>query len=267
MTNSHRQRWITAAIAFPVLIAILIIGDWALLAGVLAASVVGQYEFYSMFWPRNDKMTTKLFGCLMGVAVLIASYLNLPTAVLGFIVLTFWLSSFTFLASYGIKLRDDADFTKAHITTSGLLYIPLLLQAVFSFSRVEIILILFAAFASDIGGFYAGRFFGKNKIWPRVSPKKTREGSIGGMLGCILVTLCIGLSFGTAPWYALIILGIFLNLASQLGDFFESALKRTLGVKDSGAILPGHGGVLDRIDSILLVLPTYWFAQSIFTFF
>ena len=267
MTNSHRQRWTTVLFALPALIAILVIGDWALLAGMLAASVVGQYEFYTMFWPRNEKMTAKLFGCLIGIAILIASYLNLPYAVIGLVVLTFWLGNFNFLNAYGFRMRDDADFKQAQIITSGVIYLPLLLQAVFSLSRVELILVLFAAFASDIGGFYAGRFFGKNKIWPRVSPKKTVEGSLGGMLGCCLVTLTIGLSFGTAPWYALILLGIILNCASQLGDFFESALKRTVGVKDSGAILPGHGGVLDRIDSILLVLPTYWFAHSVYTFF
>lgn len=267
MTNSHRQRWMTALIAFPVLIAVLVIGDWALLAGLLAASVVGQYEFYSMFWPRSEKMTLKLLGCLMGVSILIASYLNMPSVVIGFIALTFWSSNFAFLGKYGISKRDDADFTQSQIITAGVLYIPLLLQAAFSFQRVELVLVLFAAFASDIGGFYAGRFFGKHKVWPRVSPKKTVEGSIGGMLACTLVTLTIGLSFGTAPWYALIFLGIMLNCASQLGDFFESALKRTVGVKDSGAILPGHGGVLDRVDSILLVLPTYWFAQSIYPFF
>lgn len=267
MTNSHRQRWMTALAAFPLLIAVLVIGDWALLAGLLAASVVGQYEFYSMFWPRHEKMTLKLLGCLMGIAILIASYLNMPNVVIGFLVLTFWVSNFAFLGKYGINMRDDADFTQSQIITGGVLYLPLLLQAAFSFQRVELILVLFAAFASDIGGFYAGRFFGKNKIWPRVSPKKTVEGSLGGMLSCCVITLCIGLTFGTAPWYALIMLGIMLNCASQLGDFFESALKRTVGVKDSGAILPGHGGVLDRVDSILLVLPTYWFAQSIYPFF
>lgn len=257
----------TALIALPVLIAILVIGDWALLAGILAASAVGQYEFYTMFWPRNEKMTLKLLGCLMGIAILIASYLNLPGAVVGFIALTFWISNFAFLGKYGISMRDDADFTQAQIITGGVLYLPLLLQAALSFDRVELILVLFAAFASDIGGFYAGRFFGKNKIWPRVSPKKTVEGSLGGMLGCCLICIGLGLTFGTAPWYAYLLLGVLLNCASQLGDFFESALKRTVGVKDSGTILPGHGGVLDRIDSILLVLPTYWFAQSIYPFF
>ncbi len=267
MTNSHRQRWMTALAAFPLLIAVLVIGDWALLAGLLAASVVGQYEFYSMFWPRNEKMTLKLLGCLMGIAILIASYLNMPNVVIGFLVLTFWISNFAFLGKYGISMRDDADFTQSQIITGGVLYLPLLLQAAFSFQRVELILVLFAAFASDIGGFYAGRFFGKNKVWPRVSPKKTVEGSLGGMLACCVITLCIGLTFGAAPWYALILLGFLLNCASQLGDFFESALKRTVGVKDSGAILPGHGGVLDRVDSILLVLPTYWFAQSVYPFF
>ena len=267
MTNSHKQRWTTALIAIPVLIAMLAIGDWALLAGLLAVCVVGQYEFYSMFWSRHENMALKLFGCLMGVGLLTSAELGQPYAVLGFVLATFWISNLFFLYNYGIKNQDNASFTGAHVITAGLLYIPFILQTIFSLQRIELILILFAAFASDIGGFYAGRFFGKNKIWPRVSPKKTREGSIGGMLLCIAVTLTMGLVWGHASWFAYVILGVFLNIASQLGDFFESALKRTMGVKDSGTILPGHGGVLDRIDSILLVVPTYWFAHHVVSFF
>jgi phosphatidate cytidylyltransferase len=127
---------------------------------------------------------------------------------------------------------------------------------------METVLVLLASFASDTGAYYAGSWFGKRKIWPAISPKKTWAGSVGGALTCVAVCLILGFAvgdwpFGRASWGTWIALGLALNLASQFGDFFESALKRSLDAKDSGALLPGHGGVLDRIDSLLFAAPVY----------
>jgi hypothetical protein len=96
---------------------------------------------------------------------------------------------------------------------------------------------------------------GGPKIWPSISPKKTWAGSLGGLATCIVVCVGIGLLLGSADILSFALLGTGLNVAAQLGDFFESALKRWRGVKDSGRVLPGHGGILDRIDSLLFVLP------------
>jgi phosphatidate cytidylyltransferase len=100
-----------------------------------------------------------------------------------------------------------------------------------------------------------------------VSPKKTWAGSWGGLACCTAGCLGLGLLWGLASWPAYLLLGLALGVAAQAGDFFESALKRHLDVKDSGRLLPGHGGVLDRIDSLLLVVPAYAAARALHVLF
>ncbi|CAD7782343.1 Phosphatidate cytidylyltransferase [Candidatus Methanoperedenaceae archaeon GB37] len=113
-------------------------------------------------------------------------------------------------------------------------------------------------FAVDTGAFYTGRKLGKHKLYPAVSPKKSWEGLIGGSLSALILG---GVSAIWLPVGFFKILGLSLALAivSQIGDFFESALKRQAGVKDSGGLLPGHGGILDRIDGVLFALPLSYY--------
>ena len=116
---------------------------------------------------------------------------------------------------------------------------------------------------------------GGPKVWPRVSPKKTWAGSVGGMVACVGLCLLMGAvdeywlsgAGQGRPWWMWMVLGVVLNASAQFGDFFESALKRRQDVKDSGRLLPGHGGVLDRIDSLLLAVPAYAGLDAIFDFF
>jgi phosphatidate cytidylyltransferase len=153
--------------------------------------------------------------------------------------------------------REGADFHDELILMAGLMYLPLMLQFCLSLSTPEIVLVLLSTAVSDTAAYYSGTYFGKTKIWPQVSPKKSWAGSIGGFIGCVAAVTAYGVSFGDAPVVLWVLLGALLNIAAQMGDFFESALKRKLCVKDSGTLLPGHGGLLDRIDSLLLALPCY----------
>jgi phosphatidate cytidylyltransferase len=116
-----------------------------------------------------------------------------------------------------------------------------------SYGFVALILILLVVWATDIGGYFAGRGIGGPKLWPRVSPKKTWAGAIGGFAASLVVAAGFAaLGFGkTGP---MLLLGAALSSASQLGDLFESAVKRRFGVKDSSHLIPGHGGLLDRLD-------------------
>ena len=107
--------------------------------------------------------------------------------------------------------------------------------------------------STDIGAYMIGRKIGKHKLWPVISPNKTWEGSIGAVI-CALICSAIGINFGVSE-LTMIILAFFLSIVGQMGDLVESAYKRFYGVKDSGKILPGHGGILDRFDSMLFVLP------------
>jgi phosphatidate cytidylyltransferase len=139
-----------------------------------------------------------------------------------------------------------------------------------------VVFLLFAVWAGDIVALYVGRAWGKRKLAPTISPNKTWAGAIGSVLGSVLVTGGLyGLSMELARWnvgrlsfadevwwYWLVMAGV-VNVAAQVGDLAESALKRSAGVKDSGSLLPGHGGVLDRIDALLLAAPVLWFAQTL----
>jgi phosphatidate cytidylyltransferase len=179
---------------------------------------------------------------------------------------SFWSVAMHLLFDYS---RNPEQFEiQAGLTAlMGLLYLPLCLQCFLWMQPLAMVLVLAATAVSDTAAFYTGRLVGGGKVWPTVSPKKTWAGSFGGCAACVALTIIFGLFFGQAPWWAWALLGLALNLAAQFGDFFESMLKRTLGVKDSGRLLPGHGGILDRIDGLLFALPVYLLAESIYPFF
>jgi phosphatidate cytidylyltransferase len=115
---------------------------------------------------------------------------------------------------------------------------------------VALILILLVVWVTDIGGYFAGRGIGGPKLWPRVSPRKTWAGAVGGFAASLVVAAGFAV-FGLARTGPLLVLGAALSIVSQLGDLFESAVKRRFGVKDSSQIIPGHGGLLDRLDGFV----------------
>ncbi|MXO80058.1 phosphatidate cytidylyltransferase, partial [Paenibacillus sp. OT2-17] len=110
--------------------------------------------------------------------------------------------------------------------------------------------------ASDAGAYFVGKMAGKTKLWPAISPNKTVEGSIGGIVLALVIALVFaGLSGGLLPWGKAIGIGLSCAVVGQLGDLVQSAYKRVYGIKDSGNLLPGHGGILDRCDSWIVVFP------------
>jgi len=126
--------------------------------------------------------------------------------------------------------------------------------------RYWIVFVLAIAIAGDSGAYYSGMKAGRHKLYEQVSPKKTIEGAVGGLAASILTGLLLGLAFlRQVPLAHLLLLSFVLAVAGQLGDLFESMIKRNCGKKDSSGLLPGHGGVLDRLDSILFGFPLAWF--------
>jgi phosphatidate cytidylyltransferase len=122
------------------------------------------------------------------------------------------------------------------------------LDQVWGFTALMLVLLI--VWVTDIGGYFAGRGLGGPKLWPRVSPKKTWAGAIGGFVASLCVAAGFA-AFGLGKTGPLVLLGAVLSVASQLGDLFESAVKRRFGVKDSSHIIPGHGGLLDRLDGFV----------------
>jgi len=241
-------------------------GGVFLLATLVCVCALGQWEFTAMFRPGPEQKGLRITGVALGAATLLAVRLGGPQAALWMLVASFWFLALRFLFRYG-RDQQNTDFTDELILMGGMLYLPLMLQFCLALSTQEIILVLLSTAVSDTVAYYSGTWFGKSKIWPQVSPKKSWAGSIGGFMGCIAAVTAYGLYLGEAPLAAWLALGALLNAGAQLGDFFESALKRRLAVKDSGTLLPGHGGLLDRIDSLLLALPCYALFKQALPFF
>lgn len=180
------------------------------------------------------------------------------------------------MASFSYELLKGADLTRFAFTLLAFLYLPWSLGYVLLLRETPdpglglwtLSLPLVASFATDIGAYFAGRFFGRHKLAPGISPGKTLEGSLGGILFSFLALLVYTSLVREIFPFGLLELWLFsllLSLAAQLGDLVESMLKRFAGVKDSGRFLPGHGGLLDRIDSLLFTFPLTYFLVVLFT--
>ena len=271
--SPHQQRILTASLAVALVTLALWLGGVLVTLLLLALCGLGQWEFAAMFRPGPEHKNLRIFGVGLGAVLVLAAQAGGPNAALWAFAACFWVLALRFLLRYSREQGHAgpgaraAQFTDELILLCSLAYIPLMLQFLLTLSTREIILVVLSTTVSDTAAFYAGTLWGKRKIWPQVSPKKSWAGSIGGLAGCVLAVTAFGLSFGQAPLPVWLLLGALLNLAAQLGDFFESALKRSLEVKDSGTLLPGHGGLLDRIDSLLLALPCYVLLRLVHPFF
>lgn len=180
------------------------------------------------------------------------------------------------LGSLSYELLRGADLTRFAFTLMAFLYLPWSLGYVLLLREIPdstlglwtLSLPLVASFATDIGAYFVGRTLGRQKLAPEISPGKTVEGSLGGIaVSFLALALYTGLVREVFPFglLELWLFSLLLSLAAQLGDLVESMLKRYCGVKDSGLFLPGHGGLLDRIDSLIFTFPLTYFLVVIFT--
>jgi phosphatidate cytidylyltransferase len=261
----HKKRIGTAVglAAIPALA--LIFQGWVLFMVLALFCSFTLWEFYGMFGPMPGMGTIKAMGAAFTFLLLGAFASGGPGGPGLVLIAAFWAAAILFLTRFSADVT--ATFRTGMIFMVGLIYIPLNFHFFLSFNRHEILLVIGAAAISDTAAFYCGSLWGTKKIWPKVSPKKSWAGSIGGLAACMLATLAFGSASGSAAPWQWLLLGAALNVAAQMGDFFESALKRSLNIKDSSAILPGHGGLLDRIDSMLLVVPTYGLVRTMYAFF
>lgn len=175
------------------------------------------------------------------------------------------LSIIYFIYAAVMVLKNHKDFDLAKIVSLCALPIPYAyafscLGAVINHDNGIYYLLLLLNFSSvcDMGAYFVGSALGKHKLCPNISPKKTVEGAVGGIVSSIIVTLILALCFGKSLWLPLI-LTIPLCILGMIGDLFASAIKRSVGLKDYSNLIPGHGGILDRVDSIIMIVPLMYF--------
>jgi len=260
--NMHLQRFLTSIVAFPILALLIFKGSSLVFAVFIGlVSLIALWEYFRIVFhdqPHTFFSPISLWGGLSGLFIISAAFFN------SFQWITLCLAGNFFLAAMLSMPRyknDPGVLSVVEKQIQGVIYVPLALSTLVLLRNgmdgvAWIFFLLFTVFAGDVGAFYSGKFFGRHKLSPAISPGKTIEGSIGGMAFSIIVGymfICLFLPHLKSPLIFLLFIAI--NVSAQTGDLFESELKRAGHIKDSGNILPGHGGMLDRIDALLFAAP------------
>jgi phosphatidate cytidylyltransferase len=267
----HLKRWITGLSALPFLIFLVYKGGFFFTALVSAASLVAMWEYYGLVAPGKARSSSGIilwWGYGICCAIIWAAYRSGIDLVLTLLALN--LVTIAVISMFQFKAdRSVLDLIARQL--QGIIYIPLplcflILIRESHFGVIWIFLLLAVIFAGDTSAFYIGSYLGRHKLSPAISPGKTIEGAIGGLAANLAIGLAgKALFLPGLPWGACIFFFLAVGIAGQAGDLFESEIKRSSNIKDSSGILPGHGGILDRIDALLFAAPVaYVFIRYIF---
>jgi len=254
------QRVLSAIIGVPLLIAAVWYGGVVLLAVTSVLMLFGVREINLMFSRLDFRIPLILVipGCLF---LALAAYLfkgSYPEEAV-ILILLFYLGAMVIVYPQYSPLDMAISFFST-IYVGMLIF--LFLISTLPNGWIWLIIMLFCTWANDTGAYFVGRSWGRRRLAPELSPGKTVEGAIGGLLTCIIAAWAASLIYPQLPLWSLLLLGLIIGLAGQVGDLVESAIKRQAGVKDSGKLIPGHGGVLDRFDSMLFTAPLVYYYAS-----
>ena len=266
-----RSRVLSALVGIPVLLAIVMAGGLWLAIPITILALLGWREFYVKCRVKGVRPVVTV-GYLVVLGWCVAGYcqpLNAKaygTAALGLVYLLVMGSLAACVRRYHrdqtVPVLANASATVLGSLYTGALFSFLLLlrarepgtaqigASSLAFGARVLMLLLFSTWATDTGAYFIGRQYGRRKLTP-ASPNKTVEGAVGGLVCAAIIATAAGAGFGL-PWYLSLPIGLIAGTAGQLGDLCKSVLKRDLGTKDFGELIPGHGGVLDRFDSLLM---------------
>jgi len=272
-----RTRLATAVVAIPLLVWLIVWNPLSLFVWLVGgAALVGVTEYFTMAFPQSPE--DRIFGIVAGALIVVAMVLPVHDlsgmAISGVVIAVLILAH-----ARNSDLRRGVD--AVGVTMLGVLYVAFLLPHYVWMHALPdpevpsttiaggwrwVVLTLVIAMAGDVGGYFGGRYFGKRKLMPEVSPGKTVEGTFGAiganLAGAIFCKLVF---FHVLAWGEVVGFALGVGCLAQVGDLCESMLKRAFGAKDSGWIIPGHGGVLDRIDSLVFPAPlVYYYARFFF---
>jgi len=267
----HVKRWITGLIALPFLIFLVYFDEFAFAILVGSACILSLWEYFRIVFNAERRVLAGViiwWGYGVSLLILGTAFIDGPA---GVALLVAFNLLFVGLFSIFIYNSNPLVGNTVQKQIQGIIYIPVLLSFLILIRRQPdgvtwIFYLLGIIFAGDISAYYVGSYLGRHKLNPAVSPGKTIEGAVGGLAANLLAG-SVGIIFfrPDLPWPAGIIFFLAVGIAGQVGDLFESELKRSSGIKDSGGLLPGHGGILDRIDALLFAAPVaYLFIVFIF---
>jgi phosphatidate cytidylyltransferase len=270
------KRVLTALVLAPLVLALVFLGPkWLITLTVAGVAMLAAWEFLALTESRGAKPPR--LAVMIAIGCLFLGNYEWPeeTGTLFGLLSIGLLVYCTFKSPVERALADITSciFALFYLGLT-LITLPMLRETANGPSLLAFLFL--TVWAGDTAAMYVGRSLGRHKLAPVLSPNKTWEGSVGSVLGAVAVAgILLGLanvfarwdsvklSYSDGPWWYWLILAAVVNIAAQVGDLAESALKRSAGVKDSGTILPGHGGILDRIDALLLAAPVLWYAQGI----
>jgi phosphatidate cytidylyltransferase len=257
-----KQRIITGLLAAALFLPIVIFGGFPFIIVTYVLATIGLFELFRMKHLRLFSLEGVISFLVLWVFLIPKEYHE-------------WLSMFhitkmnvllvavLLLLTYTVTTKNRFTFDDAGFVLLSTLYVGF---GFYYFMETRLtglhymFYALFIIWATDTGAYFTGRSFGKRKLWPEISPNKTVEGSIGGIVCALVVASIYQLYTGFfASFPILLLMTVVLSIFGQMGDLVESAFKRHYDVKDSGNILPGHGGILDRFDSLLFILPLLHF--------
>jgi phosphatidate cytidylyltransferase len=268
--DSHIKRLITGIIVVPVLIALIVFpyrfSDIVFLGIIVAVILRGIFEYNRMVFD-DEYSLEKYEGLFIGILIPLAAHVGGLPLMSATATFSFFIVFLLFL--FRIKAKPT-DLTVLIKVIFGYMYIAFMMSHFillrgFENGALWVVFMVVITFSSDISAFYAGKTFGKRKLFPEISEKKTEEGAIGSVVGTILGCLIFKILFlSEIPFVHAIVIGFMGGILGQLGDLCESSIKRVSMVKDSGSLLPGHGGILDRLDSFIFIIPFVYYYSILF---
>ena len=257
-----KQRILTAIIGLVIVIPILLIGSWPFIIFTYLLAMIALLELLKI-----KKKKTWIFPSVLAILfqwTILLYATDIPFSIEPNRILILFVM---LLLVYIVLSKNAFSFTEAGFILIASLYVTFGFYFVLE-ARMEglnyLLFILFVIWTTDTGAYFFGRAFGKTKLWPEISPNKTVAGAVGGVLLAAITTIVFQFvypfSIGLLPILAV---GISISIVGQVGDLVASAIKRHYNIKDFGYILPGHGGIMDRLDSLIFVLPYLHFIQFI----
>ena len=214
---------------------------------------------------RPSKPLAYLFSIVGFLLLGIPSIMGLNVALFGYMIVFYCIFALSIIVQ--LWQRSEQPFREAAYTLIPLLYIAvplaLMLTVLQDHGPLVLLMVVAMVWVNDSGAYIGGSLFGRHKMWPRHSPGKTWEGTAFGVLVAVVFAVLTGPTVSTITWPHWLVLALVCSIVGTLGDLVESMLKRSVGVKDSGSIMPGHGGFLDRFDSLLIIMPFVYFYLTI----